>query len=94
MKNKITIYLRHTIFIVLACAFLTSCQMRESFPRDKVFEGNGLLIIYKVEKIKNDKYGDYKYGILDATEHGWTLKSFEKFSVGDTLRITNKPIPE
>jgi hypothetical protein len=88
MKLQLNNKLRYSLYAVLACVFLslTSC---DDYPYHSVFEGKQLLIVYKAEKIDDAKYGTWKYAITDATGKDWTLKSFQKFQVGDTLRISN-----
>ena len=75
--------LRYVFYLVLVTFLFTACE----YPSHKVYEGRQNLIVYKVEKIDDSKNGTYKYAITDATGKGWTLKSFNKFKVGDTLRI-------
>ena len=88
MKLRLNNKLRYSLYAVLACVFLslTSC---DDYPHHIVFEGKQLLIVYKAEKIDDAKYGTWKYAITDATGKHWTLKTFQKFQVGDTLRISN-----
>ena len=56
--------------------------------------GNRPLIIYKSEMVedgdKEFKYGIYRYAITDGTSVGWELRTFQKFHVGDTLKISIK----
>ena len=88
MKLQLNNKLRYSLYAVLACVFLslTSCDY---YPHHSVFEGKQLLIVYKAEKIDDARYGTWKYAVTDASGNGWTLKSFQKFQVGDTLRISN-----
>jgi hypothetical protein len=88
MKLQLNNKLRHILYTVLVCVFLslTSCN---NYPVHSVFEGKQLLIVYKAEKIDNAKYGSFQYAVTDATGRGWTLKTFQKFEVGDTLCISN-----
>lgn len=88
MKPRLNNKLRYSLYAVLACVFLslTSC---DGYPHHSVFEGKQLLIVYKVEKVDDAKYGTWKYAVTDATGEDWTLKTFQKFEVGDTLRISN-----
>ena len=83
MRNLRT-KLSYALYILLATFLFTACE----YPSHKVYEGRQNLIVYKVEKIHNTKYGTYIYAITDATGKGWTLKSFSEFKVGDTLRIS------
>ena len=86
MKTKFRLQkiARYFLYTLLAAFLFTACE----YPVHKVFEGKQSLIVYKVEKIDDAKNGTYKYAITDATEKGWTLKSFKKFEVGDTLHIS------
>ena len=87
--------MKNLLFVLPFLFLFYSCD--ESFPRDSVYEGKQNLIVYKIEEIKEgskeqELYRKYKYAISDASGKGWTLKSFQKFNIGDTLRITNKNI--
>lgn len=82
--NIIKTLTRYALYTLLAAFLFTACE----YPPHKVFEGKQNLIVYKVEKIDDAKNGTYKYAITDATGKGWTLISFKKFKVGDTLHIS------
>ena len=88
MKLRLNNKLRYSLYVVLECVFLslTSC---DDYPHHSVFEGRQLLIIYKAEKVDDAKYGAWRYAVTDATGKDWTLMTFQKFEVGDTLRISN-----
>lgn len=77
-KTTICLYLVLTTFLFASC---------DDYPVHMVFEGHQNMIVYKVEKINDAKYGDYKYAVTDASGKGWELRSFTKFEIGDTLRI-------
>lgn len=70
--------------IILVAVSITSC-VRAGFPTDKVYQGTKPMVVYKIEVLKNDEYGKYRYGITDATNRGWQLKSFEKYNIGDII---------
>ena len=72
------------LYLVLATFLFASC---DGYPEHTVCEGRQNMIVYKVEKINDAKYGDYKYAVTDASGKGWELRSFTKFEIGDTLRI-------
>lgn len=78
------------LFIILLFPILFySCTI--GFPADTVIQGNSLFVVYKAEEMNNE-YGKYKYAIKDATDYGWTLFSFDKYSIGDTIYLSkNKP---
>jgi len=93
ITNKIRIKMKtlktklgYALCILLATFLFASC---DGYPVHTVCEGRQNMIVYKVEKINDAKYGDYKYAVTDATGKDWTLKTFQKFQVGDTLRISN-----
>jgi hypothetical protein len=89
MKLKLNTKLRYSLYLVLACVFLSLTSCDDGYPYHSVFEGKQRLIVHKVEKIDDAKYDTWKYAITDATGKDWTLKSFQQFQVGDTLRISN-----
>jgi len=77
-----------TLLTFLTTIFLlTSC---DDYPGHSVYEGRQLLIVYKVEKVDNPKYGTFKYAVTDATGKDWTLVTFQKFNIGDTLNISKR----
>lgn len=88
MKLRLNNKLRHLLYAVLACGLLslTSC---DDYPYHSVFEGKQALIVYKAEKVDDAKYGTWKYAVTDASGQDWTLRTFQKFEIGDTLRISN-----
>tara|TARA_R110001606_G_scaffold77858_2_gene179901 strand:- start:66 stop:323 length:258 start_codon:yes stop_codon:yes gene_type:complete len=84
MKNLRT-KLSYAIYTLLVAFLFTAC---DNYPYHKVFVGKQNLIVYKVERINDSKNGTFKYAITDATGKGWTLKTFEVYQVGDTLKIS------
>lgn len=83
--TNLKITLRNTLYLVLVAVFITSC----GYPHHTVCEGRQNMIVYKMEKVDNAKYGTYKYAVTDASGKGWKLYSFTRFEIGDTLRISN-----
>lgn len=77
---------RYFGYILLVAILFTACN---GFPRHIVCEGKNLMIVYKAQECNNAKYGKYVYAITDASGQSWTLYSFQKFSIGDTIRISN-----
>lgn len=77
-------------FIIILFLFSSCDENNTNYPFHSVYDGNAPLIIYKMEKITDNKYGDWKYAVTDGSKKGWTLVSFNKFNVGDTLYISNK----
>lgn len=80
-KNK----LGYALCILLAAFLFTAC---DGYPVHTVCEGRQNMIVYKVEKIDSPRHGTYKYAVTDASGKGWELRSFTKFEIGDTLRIS------
>ena len=72
-------------YILLVSVLFSACNN----PFHTVCEGKQNLIVYKIKKCDDAKYGTYKYAVTDASGKGWTLYSFNQFAVGDTLRISN-----
>ena len=83
MKNKLS----YVFSLIIVVALFTAC---DSYPSAVVLVGHQNLIVYKSERITNPKNGDYKYAVTDASGYGWTLYSFDKYSIVDTLYISNK----
>lgn len=73
------------LFIAIIVLFY-SCT--DGYPMHTVC-GSQSLIIYKMEKVNDKRYGTFKYAVSDLSGKGWTLYSFKQFSVGDTLHISN-----
>lgn len=77
--------LSYSLCTVLVAFLFTSCN---DYPHHTVVEGRHNMIVYKVERLHNAKQGDYRYAVTDATGKGWELRSFTKYNLGDTLRIS------
>lgn len=75
------------VIAVASCYLFTSCS---DFPHHIVCEGKGLMIVYKIEECNNEKWGKYEYAITDASGKGWGFFSFQKFNIGDTIRISKE----
>lgn len=84
MMTKIKSKLSYAFCIFSVTFLFSSC---DGYPLHKVCEGRQNMIVYKMEKINDAKYGDYKYAVTDATGKGWEFRSFTYFKIGDTLRI-------
>ena len=62
------------------------------YPFNTIYEGKKSMIIYKMEDItgyEEAQFGRYKYAVTDAYGAGYTLFSFNKYSIGDTIYISN-----
>jgi hypothetical protein len=77
--------LSYSLYALLATVLFTSC---DDYPHHTVVEGKQNMIIYKVERLDSPRDGDYRYAVTDATGQGWELRSFTKYNLGDTLRIS------
>ena len=73
-------------YMLLFVVLFTAC---DDYPNTIVCEGKENMIVYKIDKCDNPKYGIYRYAVTDVTGVGWTLYSFKKFNIGDTLHISN-----
>ena len=76
---------RYCGYILLVAVLFSACNN----PVHTVCEGRQNLIVYKIEKCDDVKYGTFRYSVTDASGKGWTLYSFNQFAIGDTLRISN-----
>lgn len=81
--------IRYFGYILLVTVLFSACGNHNNYPHHTVCEGKQNMIVYKLEKCDDSKYGTYKYAITDASGKDWTLYSFSKFNIGDTIRISN-----
>lgn len=86
-KFKLHLSAVFVVILLLVAVSISSCN--SDYPHHSVAEGKQNMIVYKLERCDDGKYGTYKYAITDATGAGWTLYSFKKFELGDTLSIEN-----
>ena len=84
-KLKLMQKTRYCGCILLVAVLFSACD----YPFHTVCEGKQNLIVYKMERRDDPKFGTFKYAVTDASGKGWTLYSFKQFSIGDTLRISN-----
>lgn len=86
--------MKKTIYAFVFVLLLISCDNTNiSFPFHTVYEGRQNMIVYRVEKVSNPDgdisiSGKYKYAVTDASGKGFTLYSFTKYDIGDTLHFT------
>ena len=85
MKNKLS-YVLGLLIVVL----FVSCSLTGGYPLHTVAVGHQNLIVYKCEKINDQKYGTYRYAIADTSGKDWTLYTFEQYNIGDTVYISTK----
>ncbi len=74
------------VTIILGFLLLTGCG--DAAPFHKVY-GTEAMVVYKAEAITSD-YGSFEYWITDGTGKGWTLRTDDKFAVGDKIVISKK----
>lgn len=70
--------------LLLLCSMLTGCKGTR--PGDDVLARKPM-IIYRMS-IENDARGIYEYWVTDESPIGWTLRTDQKFEVGDEIVIT------